>query len=320
MDRQRILITGSSGLIGTALGKALRSLGHATAGLDIRGRVIDRGDIRERSDVRRAVQGCTGIVHLAAVSRVVWGERNPSECWATNVDGLSLVIRETQLSSVRPWVLFASSREVYGRAASLPVTEDAPLRPVNVYGRSKVEGESIVAEAATSHLRTAVVRLSNVYGSTADHPDRVVPAFARAAARGGEIRIEGGMNSFDFTHLDDTVSGLLAMIEAVVHRWTTRPSPIHLVTGQATTLQRLASLAKDFGGSKVSLVEAPPRAFDISHFCGSPLRASRVLGWTAKVRLHDGLARLVRDFQREKDSAPRIASSESSVAPDADAT
>ena len=320
MDRQRILITGSSGLIGTALGKALRSLGHATAGLDIRGRSIDRGDIRDRSDVRRAMHACTGIVHLAAISRVVWGERNPSECWATNVDGLSLVIREAERSSLRPWVIFASSREVYGRAESLPVAEDAPLHPVNVYGRSKAEGESIVAEAATRRMRTAVVRLSNVYGSTADHEDRVVPAFARAAATGGEIRIEGGMNSFDVTHLDDTVSGFLAMFEAIVHRWTARLSPIHLVTGHATTLQGLASLAKNFGRGEVSLVEAPPRAFDVSHFCGSPLRASTVLGWTAKVRLHDGLARLVRDFQREKDSAPRIASSESSVAPDADTT
>ncbi|MEO8630408.1 MAG: NAD-dependent epimerase/dehydratase family protein [Betaproteobacteria bacterium] len=60
------------------------------------------------------------------------------------------VIEEAERQHQPPWLIFASSREVYGQPASLPATEDAPLRPVNVYGRSKLEGEYLV-DAARGH-------------------------------------------------------------------------------------------------------------------------------------------------------------------------
>ncbi len=77
-----------------------------------------------------------------------------------------------------PWVLFTSSREVYGQPDDLPATEATALRPMNVYGRSKVAGEQIAQAALRRGLRTAVVWLANVYGATGDHVDRVVPTFS----------------------------------------------------------------------------------------------------------------------------------------------
>ena len=150
-------------------------------------------------------------MHLAAVSRVIWAERAPEDCRSTNIGGLRRVLEVAFEQPVPPWVIFASSREVYGQPRPLPGTEDTPLSPVNLYGRSKVEGERLVEEARASGLRTAAVRLSNVYGSALDHADRVVPAFVWAAVQGNAIRIDGAECTFDFTHIDDTVRGMVAV-------------------------------------------------------------------------------------------------------------
>ncbi len=297
----KILVTGSSGLIGRPLRDKLRQLGHDVTGIDLLGTGIEQGDLRERSVIDRIVAGCDGIVHLAAVSRVVWAQRDPDRCWATNVGALENLLAATDAGQGSPWIVFASSREVYGHAATLPVTEDSPLRPVNVYARSKVEGERLMTSALQRGRRGAIVRFSNVYGSVLDHADRVVPAFARAAASGEPIRVDGSRNTFDFTFVDDVVDGLLALITQVDETQALLP-PIHFVSGEATTLGELATLAQQIAGNTCTVQEAPPRDFDVAHFTGDPARARALLGWQAMVGIRDGLARLIADFRAAQGS------------------
>ncbi len=294
----RVLITGSAGLVGRALRSALEARHCEVVGLDLRAEGAEEGDVRERHRVEAAARGCAGIVHLAAVSRVVWGERDPEGCWSTNVDGLRNVLAVAARERQAPWVLFASSREVYGQAAAFPVTEAAPLCPMNVYGRSKERGEALVGEARATGLRAAVVRLSNVYGSTRDHADRVVPAFARAAALGEPLRVEGANHTFDFTHLDDTVRGIVGLA-SLLEAGREAPAAIHLLTGQPTTLGELASLAVALAGTRAPITVAAPRTFDVSSFHGDPRRAKEVLDWAPRVPLREGLARLIEEFRVE---------------------
>jgi nucleoside-diphosphate-sugar epimerase len=292
---QRILITGSSGLVGTALAPALLAKGADVASFDICARGEAYGDIRDRARVREAVAGVDGIVHLAAVSRVVWGERDPELCWETNVGGLRNVLDAVGQSSRAPWMIFASSREVYGQPEAFPTTEDAPLRPVNIYGRAKVEGELLIAHAQRAGVRACTIRLSNVFGSTSDHADRVVPAFARAAALGEELRVDGRDHTFDFTHIDDVTRGIVALVELLA-AGAAPPPPIHFVSGRPTTLGELANLAVRLGLSGSTIRLAPPRDFDVARFCGDPSRAKALLGWQPQVRLEDGLEQLIQAF------------------------
>ena len=298
---RRILITGSEGLIGSALRAALEARGAEVVGLDLLGTGREHGDVRSLRRVRDALGGCDGVVHLAAVSRVLWGEHDPEGCWSTNVGGLRNVLRALDERKRQPWLLFASSREVYGQPRHLPATEDTPLRPVNVYGRSKAEGERLVEAARAGGLRAAVVRLSNVYGSARDHADRVVPAFARAAVSCSTIRIDGAECTFDFTHIDDTVRGMVGIIDLLEIGET--PAPIHLLTGMPTTLRDLATLAIDIASGTSPVVEAPPRSFDVSRFHGDPSRAQELLGWEPCVVLRKGLERLIRDLRAEVGAA-----------------
>lgn len=297
--RSSILITGSEGLVGTALRQSLSLRGDLPVNLDLRSpSVRDRGDVRHAHDVQTAIAGCRGVVHLAAVSRVIWGERDPELCTATNVGGTRNVLDAARASLARPWVIFASSREVYGAPIQLPATEDCPLNPVNIYGRTKVEGERLIEEARAAGLRTATVRLSNVYGSVSDHATRVVPAFARAAVCGEPLQIEGPSHTFDFTHIDDTVRGLVSLID-LLDSDGTPPPPIHFLTGQPTSLAALAETCIQLAGSGSVRCEAPSRSFDVSHFYGDFGRARDLLGWSPQVALAEGVARLIRDFRSE---------------------
>lgn len=293
----RILVTGSSGLVGTALTSALQAKGADVVCFDVRARGRAWGDVRNRDHLHEVIARVDGIVHLAAVSRVIWGERDPALCWATNVDGLRNVIEAAAASVRAPWLIFASSREVYGQPDRLPADEDCPLHPINVYGRSKVEGERLVEQART-RLRACTVRLSNVFGSTADHADRVVPAFARAAALGQELRVDGFDHTFDFTHIDDVTRGIVALAELLA-AGNPLPPPIQFVTGRATTLGELATLAIRFGQPGSRIRAAASRDFDVARFVGTSARAKALLGWRPLVRLEEGVARLVCAFGEE---------------------
>lgn len=252
--------------------------------------------------MRRRIAAASGVVHLAAVSRVAWGERDPELCWQTNVIGTEVVMRAAAAMPHRPWVLLASSCEVYGSVESGLVREDSPMRPMNVLGRSKAAAERVALAWRRNGVNTAVARLANVYGSTRDHADRVAPAFARAAAEGGVIRVCGRDNAFDFTHIDDVALGLAAMVESL-QEGETLP-PIHLVTGVATSLGALASLAAAEGsGSKV--VEVASTRPGIARFVGDPQRSRELLGWQPEITVGQGMQRLIQAFLDElgQDSA-----------------
>jgi UDP-glucose 4-epimerase len=297
-----ILITGGLGLIGSGFAAVLKSHGMPFRVFDICGErdAGEYGDIRDTEALRARMAGCVGVVHLAAISRVIWGERDPAACMAINVSGTHDILKEVahQPSAQRPWFIFASSREVYGQASSFPVSEDSKLNPINVYGRSKVAAELLTMEAAESGF-TAAVAFSNVFGSTRDHSDRVVPAFARAAATGSVIRVEGDGHTFDFTWRDDVSRGLFALCQLVADANVRGPPPIHFVGGSATTLGELARMADAAGGGIARVEVAPPRNFDVAHFRGDPERARRLLGWKAETSVEAGVRRLVRAYQSE---------------------
>lgn len=306
MSDMRILVTGSAGLIGRTVSPLLRAEGMNVVPFDLRHRPLHgAGDLRDPAALAAASAGVGGIIHFGAVSRVIDGERDPERCWRVNVEATHALLDLAVGSAQRPWIIYASSREVYGQQDTLPVAEDAPLQPRNIYARSKAEAERLTGEARAAGLRTAILRFSNVYGDTHDHADRVIPAFARAAAQGGAIRIDGAECTFDFTHVADVARGILLAVRRLRDGETALP-PIHFVSGRQTSLGQLASLACGIGGPALRVVQAPPRSFDVHRFAGDPARAERLLGWRATTPLETGFARLAEAFRAEpNDGGPR---------------
>lgn len=292
----RILVTGSSGLIGKSICTELMRNGFDVVRFDKRESGEAFGDVLNKDNVASAMNNIQGVIHLAAVSRVVWGEQNPETCWETNVKGLKNVLDVVIGMNPRPWVLFASSREVYGQPDKYPVVESCPLKPVNIYGKSKVEGERLIEIAQKEGIKACTVRLSNVYGSINDHADRVIPAFARAAVLGHELRVDGYLHTFDFTHITDVTKGILSLTE-LLSAGDIVPPPIHFVSGKPTTLGELAKLAISIAQTDSTIRTSEPRSYDVQYFFGSYKRAQAILGWKPYTNLEAGLAKLINEYR-----------------------
>jgi len=292
-----ILITGACGLIGTALIRRLTAAGREVVALDIVGPSQQiRLDVTDSRAIAAAIEGCAGIVHLAAVSGVVWGERDPVRCREVNVKGTrNILAAVARKESQSPWVLVASSREVYGQATEFPVRESAPFRPINAYARSKVDVEHMVASCRNEGLRASTIRFSSVYGSVTDHADRVAPAFARLAAAGDTLHVDGSGTTLDFTHVEDVAAALHTAIELLSAGDGPLP-PLHLVSGRGITLPELAELAIMAAG-RGAVEVGPPRSYDVSTFIGDPARAEQILGWRASIGIEEGIYRLVECFR-----------------------
>lgn len=300
-----ILLTGSEGLIGSCLTTHLDRLSVSYKRFDLRLPSVEEGlgNISDKVTVKRALDGCSGVVHLAGTSRVVAGQQNPQRCLADNVEGTRNIIEAVKENSNRPWIIYASSREVYGQQETLPVCEDAALKPMNVYALSKVAAEKMVIEAGQSVVSTAILRFSNVFGSPLDYPDRVIPAFCRAALLGDPLRVEGADNIFDFTFVQDVVRGIINVIEILATKPKSLP-PIHLTTGRGISLKEAAQTIVMMANSSSEIINAVPRSFDVSRFYGDPSRAKKLLNWSSYFSFEEGLSQFLTDLKPslQKDS------------------
>lgn len=280
----RVLVTGSVGLIGRELVALMRRAAIEVVEYDI---VLGQ-DICDPVQLAGAIKDCDGIIHLAAVSRVAWGEADPQLCHRVNVVGTETLLAVALAKPNPPWVVFASSREVYGDPEVVPVIETAAVNPVNHYGRSKAEGEALFLKARDRGLRCAIVRLSNVYGTVHDHPDRAVPSLIWRAMSGLDIHLTGVGAYFDFVHVDDTARGLLMAAQKLA-AGAALVSTVHLATGVATSLGQLTEKAIAVTGSASRIEILPARSFDVKGFCGDPACAAKVLDWVAEIDLDRGL-------------------------------
>lgn len=301
-----IFMTGSAGLIGRALRGRLEASGRAVVGCDLRSDAADeKYDLRDANRVREAMKDCSGVIHLGALSRVVWGQQYPKLCRSINVGGARVVMRAAAESAQKPWLLFAGSREVYGTPATLPCLADSPLRPENIYAKTKLKAEKMAMELRQCGNRSAVLRFSNVFGSADDYHDRVVPAFARASASGGNLYVRGPGGVYDFTVLDDVVAAVLRAADALANGIGDLP-PIDIVTGRAVSLMELAQMALAAGSGRI--ITKSPTGFYPKRFQGDPRPAQKYLGWRARCVLENAMRRLVGDFRQTKNEHENIKS------------
>ena len=161
------------------------------------------GDIRNTTLLSSIfTSDVVGVVHLADVSRVLRCEENPADCKDVNERGTQLVLDSLEHlnrnGQGKRWFILASSLEVYGdTTAATPLRENAPTKPFSVYAASKLAAERVVEKrvrdiGSSKALRAISLRLSNVYGGSFDHEDRLVPAITTQALWNQVIQVSGG--------------------------------------------------------------------------------------------------------------------------------
>lgn len=298
----KILVTGSAGLIGSSLVKHLERQNYEVIRCDIRLRNNPLSFFSE--EITSLLRECVGVVHLAAISRVIHGEQYPELCHEVNVEGTTKFFELLKLLPNKPWIIYASSREVYGEQKNLPVLESAYLDPVNNYARGKVLMEEQVTNLENFGFNVAILRFSNVYGGLLDHYNRVVPAFCINALREDPIRIEGKECVFDFTYLEDVVEGISLTVNHLQNIKSSL-SPIHLTAYRPCNLEELANIVLEITGSNSRVNFYPARNFDVSRFYGDFSKAKELLGWSPRHSLEEGLSKFIRDLKNSSSTSPK---------------
>ncbi|WP_341790453.1 NAD(P)-dependent oxidoreductase [Rickettsia endosymbiont of Polydrusus tereticollis] len=298
----KILVTGAAGLIGLALVEKLEQHGYEVICCDIR--LKDNPLNFYSEQIIPLLNECIGIVHLAAISRVIHGEQYPDLCKKVNVEDTTKFLELCKLLPHKPWFIYGSSREVYGEQRNLPVTESAPLSPMNNYARGKVLIEELVANLENFGFNIAILRFSNVYGGLSDHYNRVVPAFCINALKGESVRIEGKECVFDFTYLKDVVDGISLTVSHLQNIKSSLP-PIHFTTCRPCSLEELVNITLELTNSNSKVDFHPSRNFDVSRFYGDFGRAKKLLGWSPKHSLEDGLSKFIANLKNGKKKCPK---------------
>lgn len=294
----KILITGSSGFIGSALRNFLEKQSIEIVPYDLKN--VPSNDTRDFANLKEKMRGVDGVVHLAAVSRVILAFNDPLNCINTNVGG-TINVLEAARQGHRPWVIFGSSREVFGESRPLPVTEETPCQPMNVYGIAKIAGENLCKSFSKDYgLKTRAIRFSNVYTGKNDQLDRVIPRFIFQAAKNEDLVINGtGQEIFDFTHIDDTVQGIWGCIQEI-EKSQQLYNDFILATGRPVSLQALAEIIIKTFNSQSKIKYAQGRSYDVNKFYADPAKAKQILGFNPSTSLEEGIKKVIEEFKKER--------------------
>ena len=303
-----ILITGSSGQIGTNLGLRLLDAGHQVFGVDKRinpwtERIPTL--LQDLSAPYRDFAGGVGsvpyprvglVVHLAANAKVHELVQFPHR--AMENIALTFNVLEYCRHNQLP-LIFASSREVYGDIHRY-ITEETHADfsyTESPYSASKVAGEALVYSYARCYgVPYIVFRFSNVYGrydNDIERMERVIPLFIERMRAGLPVTVFGQEKMLDFTYVDDCVDGIVAGIERLA-AGAVQNQTINLAYGQGNTLVRMAEfIANALGVAGQIEVEPAKRVGEVTRYIADISKAAELLGYQPKVPLDEGIRRAV---------------------------
>ena len=314
----KVLITGGLGFIGSNLARALVAQGAEVTLVDslipqYGGNVFNVEDIRDKvtvnvCDVRDPfamaylLQGKDYLFNLAGQTSHMDSMTDPQTDLDINAAAQLSILEACRKVNPGIKIVFASTRQLYGKPDYLPVDEKHPIRPVDVNGINKLAGEWYhLLYNNVYGIRACALRLTNTYGPgmrVKDARQTFLGIWVRLLIEGKPIKVFGdGMQLRDFNYVDDCVDALLlsGASEAA------NGKVFNLGSTEVVGLKALAEMMVDLGhGVAYELVPFPPerKAIDIGNYYSDFSFITRELGWQPKVSLREGLQRTMAYYQK----------------------
>ena len=291
----RAVVTGGSGFVAGWLLRHLEEAGDHVVVAD------DSTDITDGAAIGALIRDAApdAVYHLAAFTHVGKSWEEPREVFRVNAGGTLELIQAALACDPLPRVLLVGSAEVYGtvRPEQLPLTEEAPLRPVSPYAASKVAAEFLGLQAHLGHgLPVIRVRAFNHIGP-GQHPSFVVPAFARriteARARGDRVLPVGNVTPRrDFTDVRDVVRAYRLLVER-----GRAGEAYNVCSGRAVSIEEVARRMLALAGAELELVPDPEleRPVDVPVLLGDPAKLRAATGWEPEVGIDRSLAEVLEE-------------------------
>ncbi len=314
----RVLVTGGAGFIGTNFVKfLLRETDWKVRVLDLltyAGNLENftpeeranprfeflRGDVRRREDMRRALQGCDAVVHMAAETHI---DRSlalrADDFITTDVFGTYVLLEALREEPVER-ALILSTSEVYGEAQFVPMTEEHPLLPQSPYAGAKAGADRLAhAYARAFGLPIVILRPFNNYGPY-QYPEKLIPLFVTNALQDLPLPLYGtGENTRDWLFVEDHCEALLAFLRAPLEK--VRGQVFNLGTGREITARQVGEMILDLLGKPRALLRSvPDRPAHVRRLCASWEKAHKALGWSPRTPFEEGLERTVRWYKENE--------------------
>jgi UDP-glucose 4-epimerase len=315
---KRVLITGGLGFIGSNLARQLVRLGARVtlldclipeyggnlrniAGIEKRVEVIV-SDVRDHDSLPQIVRGQDYLFNLAGQTSHMDSMTDPETDLEINCRAQLAILEACRRHNPRIRIVFASTRQLYGKPEYLPVDEAHPVRPVDVNGINKLAGESFHLLYSQVHgIRSTVLRLTNTIGPRMrikDARQTFVGVWIRALVEQRPFEVWDGTQLRDFTFVDDAVDAFLlaaARDEAVGEIFNLGgPPPV--------TLKRLGEMLVGLNQAGEFVLKKFPTArkkIDIGDFYADDSLIRRKLGWRPRTTLNTALKKTLFYYQRE---------------------
>ncbi len=318
-ENKKVLVTGGLGFIGSNLAKALVPLGADVLLVDslipdyggnlfniadIKSDVtVNIADVRDENGMRYLVRDQDFLFNLAGQVSHIDSMVDPMTDLEINCRSQLSILEACRYVNPSVRIVYASTRQIYGKPVELPVSEDHPIRPTDVNGINKASGEMYHQIYGDVYgLRTTSLRLTNTYGPRQlmkHNRQGFAGWFIRSVVLGEEILLFGdGEQKRDFNYVDDVVDAFLvaaAKPEAEGETFNLGATP-------PTSLRAFVELLYEVSGkeSTYKLVPFPEerRRIDIGDFYADYSKIERTLGWSPQTTLADGVAKTI-EFYRE---------------------
>jgi dTDP-glucose 4,6-dehydratase len=304
---KKILVTGADGFIGSHLVEKLVAEGYEVrafvlynsfgswgwldeASSEVKEAIeVVVGDVRDSTCVRKAMEGCNSVLHLAALIAIPYSYRAPQSYLDVNISGTLNVVQAARDLGVDK-VVHTSTSEVYGTAQFVPITEKHPLVAQSPYAASKIGAD----QTALSFFRSfdtpvAVVRPFNTYGPR-QSVRAVIPSIITQIAGGCDKVTMGSLHpTRDFSFVADTVAGMIAVLRSS----NSVGRVINIGSGFEIAVGDLAHLITEVMGREIELTSVEermrPDKSEVDRLVADNTLAQELLGWSPQFAGADGL-------------------------------
>jgi UDP-glucose 4-epimerase len=314
---KNVLITGGLGFIASNLARRLLALGAHVLLVDslvpqyggnlfnidgIEERVrVNISDVRDEHSMAYLVQGKDYLFNLAGQTSHMDSMRDPYTDLEINCRAQLSILEACRKHNPDIKIVFASTRQIYGKPDYLPVDEKHLLRPVDANGVNKVAGEQYhILYNNVYGIRSCALRLTNTYGPrmrVKDARQTFLGIWVRLLVEGKPFEVWDGHQLRDFTYVDDAVAGLLLAAASE----DANGRVFNLGGECALSLKDLAEILLDVNGGGEYTERSFPadhKRIDIGDYYADWRHIHAVLGWEPRVCLREGLARTLA-FYRE---------------------
>jgi NAD dependent epimerase/dehydratase len=314
LSSKKILVTGADGFIGSHLTEALVRQGHKVRAFvlynsfnswgwldscapDVAGQFeVFAGDIRDPHGVRKAMEECNVVMHLAALIAIPYSYHSPDTYVDTNIKGTLNIVQAARELNVEK-VVHTSTSEVYGTARFVPITEEHPLQGQSPYSATKIGADQIAMSFHCAfNTPVATIRPFNTYGPRQSARAVIPTVITQIAAGNRKIKLGALRPTRDFSYVLDTVRGFIAVAES----GQTVGEVLNCGSNYEISIGDTVKLIAEIMGADVEIetdeIRFRPEKSEVERLWCDNSKIERITGFRSQTTLRQGLEKTVEWF------------------------